>query len=297
MQPIIKLNNGVEMPSVGLGVFLNPAQQTVSSVLAAIDAGYRLIDTAAAYLNERQVGEGIQQSGVAREELFLTTKLWVGDFGYDAALRAFEASVTRLGVDYLDLYLLHWPVPSDFAKTIQAWKAAETLLSEGRVRAIGVSNFTPGHLKTLLAETQIIPAVNQIELNPYFTQQPLAKFNRELGIVTQAWSPIGGVYSRNNQAMTGEYDHPLKHPLILALAEKYHKTPAQVVLGWHLEHGYSAIPKSVQPERIAQNFAVFDFSLTSDEVAQIDALNTGYRAGSDPDIFKLGSYNVDVHNQ
>ncbi|SDH37999.1 Aldo/keto reductase [Vibrio xiamenensis] len=297
MQSKITLNNGVEMPILGLGVFLNPAQQTVASVTTAIQAGYRLIDTAAAYLNERQVGEGIRQAEVARDELFITTKLWVGDFGYDSALKAFDASVERLGLDYLDLYLLHWPVPADFAQTIQAWKAAEKLLAEGRVKAIGVSNFTPGHLKTLMAETDIVPAVNQIELNPYFAQPALVDVHKALGIVTQAWSPIGGVYSRNSKAVTGEYDHPLKHPVIVQLAEKYQKTPAQIILRWHLEHGYSVIPKSVHEHRIKENFAVFDFSLTASEVASIDSLDTGIRAGSDPDVFKPGSYNVDVHNQ
>lgn len=297
MQQTITFNNGVRMPSLGLGVFLNPAQQTVDSVSFALQSGYRLIDTAAGYLNERQVGEGIRRSDIPRNELFITTKLWAGDFGYQAALKAFDASLNRLGLDYLDLYLLHWPVPSDFAQTIQAWKAAEELLSKGKVRAIGVSNFTVGHLKTLIAETDIVPAMNQVELNPYFSQPALVDTHKELGIVTQAWSPIGGIYSRNRQALMGRQEHLLEHGLIKRLAEKYQKTPAQIILRWHLEHGYAVIPKSVQRNRIIENSSVFDFSLTEKDVQSIDKMDTGIRAGADPDTFKPDKSHHDVHHQ
>lgn len=290
--PTITLNNDVELPALGLGVFLAPPEQTADAVATAIEAGYRLVDTAAGYNNERQVGEGIRRSGIDRGEIFVTTKLWVADYGYEPALRAFEASLRRLALDYIDLYLLHWPVPTDFDATVGAYQAAERMLADGRARAIGVSNFQPHHLENLLQRTEIVPAVNQIELNPYFTEQALRETHARHGIVTQAWAPIGGVYDRNRN--TGVSTKPLENPVIVELAAGHGKTPAQVIIRWHLEHGFSAIPKSVTPSRIRENFDVFDFTLTADEVAAIDALDTGRRAGSDPETFDRDSYPITI---
>jgi diketogulonate reductase-like aldo/keto reductase len=281
MAPTLELNNGVTIPAIGLGVFQNPPEETVTAVEAALVEGYRLIDTAAAYGNEREVGEGIRRSGVGRDEVFVTTKLWISDYGYDSALVGFDASLRRLGVDYVDLYLLHQPVPSDFEPTIGAYKAAEEVRADGRARVIGVSNFSPEHLRQLIERTDVVPAVNQVELHPYFTQPALREVHTQLGIVTQAWSPLGGVlvYGPGSDESRG----PLTDPVIADLAEKYGKTPAQVVLRWHLEHGFGAIPKSVKPHRIAENFDVFDFKLEDAEVAAIDALDTGVRGGPDPE--------------
>ncbi|MCO5045388.1 MAG: aldo/keto reductase [Kiritimatiellae bacterium] len=296
-QPSIPLNNGMAMPALGLGVFLTPPAQTAGAVSTALRTGYRLIDTAAAYLNERAVGEGIRASGVARDELFITTKLWPGQYGYDEALRGCDASLTRLGLDYLDLYLLHWPVPTDFANTVQAYRAIEKLRADGRIRAIGVCNFLPHHLQRLREETGLVPAVNQIELNPFYTQPETRAMHAQLGIVTQSWAPIGGTYVRNPKAVTNGADTPLKHPLVLQFAEKYGKTPAQIVIRWHLDHGFSAIPKSVRAERIVENWGVFDFSLTLEEITRMDVLDTGVRAGGDPEAFTANSYPTDVNAQ
>ena len=221
---LITLNNGVQMPALGLGVFLSQPEQTAAAVEAAIRSGYRLIDTAAAYFNERQVGEGIRRSGIDRSEMFVTTKLWMSDYGYDAALRAFDVSLGKLGLDYLDLYLLHWPVPSHFERTVASYRAAERLLAEGRTRAIGVSNFSATHLDNLLARAAVMPAVNQIELNPFFIQRDLRNTHEDLGIVTQAWSPIGGV-SRNAIAAPQAARNPLEHPVIVGLGAKYGQDP------------------------------------------------------------------------
>lgn len=276
----ITLNNGVEMPALGLGVLQSEGGEATAAVSTALQAGYRLIDTAAAYFNEREVGQGIRDSGVDRADLFLTTKLWMTDYGFDSALRAFETSTTKLGVDYLDLYLLHWPWPENFNQTIAAYRAAERLLAEGRVRAIGVANFKPDHLRTLVKEADVVPAVNQVELHPNFQQPDQVALQGELGIVTQAWSPIGGVYgwAGENGAVP-----PLQNETIRMIAEARGKTPAQVILRWHLQEGRSAIPKSVTPERIVENFEVFDFALTADDMASIAALDTGRRGAIDPD--------------
>lgn len=292
--PLITLHNGVTMPLLGLGVFQTPADQTAAAVECALANGYRLIDTAAAYFNERQVGEGIRRSGVRREEIFVTTKLWISDYGYEPALRAFDVSLRKLGLDYVDLYLLHWPVPSDFAATVASWRAAARLLAEGRVRAIGVSNFSPGHLEDLIARTGVVPAVNQVELHPFFAQPELREAHRRIGVVTQAWSPLGGVL-RYWPGASGKGD-VLTHPVILALARKYGKTPAQVVLRWHVEHGIAAIPKSVRPDRIAENIAIFDFALTAEEVAAIDALDTGARGGPDPELVDSKMFAIKIED-
>jgi diketogulonate reductase-like aldo/keto reductase len=292
--PTVRLNKGVELPALGLGVFQSPPEETVAAVETALSDGYRLIDTAAAYDNEREVGEGIRRSGVDRDEIFITTKLWISDYGYDAAQVGFEASLRRLGVDYVDLYLLHQPVPTDFEATIGAYKAAETFLADGRARAIGVSNFSADHLRQLLDRTDVVPAVNQVELHPYFTQPALRELHAELGIATQAWSPIGGVlvYVPGSDETRG----PLTDPVITELAAKYGKTPAQVVLRWHIEHGFSAIPKSVKPHRIVENFDVFDFALAAEEVAAIDALDKGVRGGPDPETLSMETYPKVVDN-
>jgi len=270
------------MPALGFGVYRSAPEQTASAVETALAHGYRLIDTAAAYLNERQVGEAIARSGVPRIELFVQTKLWISDYGYDSALRAFETSLRKLGLDFIDLYFLHQPMPNEWERTVAAYHAVETLLDDGRVRAIGVSNFSPRHLDDLIARSDVVPAVNQVELHPFFGQRELREVHARLGIATQAWSPIGGVnvYMPRDPSAPR---NPLTHSVITALSTKYGRTPAQIVLRWHLEHGFSAIPKSVTPARIAENFDVFDFRLTSEDVAAIDALDTGVRAGPDPE--------------
>jgi diketogulonate reductase-like aldo/keto reductase len=293
--PAPTLNNGVTMPALGLGVFQSPPEETVTAVETALRDGYRLIDTAAAYDNEREVGEGIRRSGVDRDEIFITTKLWISDYGYDAAQVGFDASLRRLGLGHIDLYLLHQPVPTDFEKTIGAYKAAEKMLAAGRARAIGVSNFSAEHLRNLIDRTDVVPAVNQVELHPYFAQPALRDVHAELGIVTQAWSPLGGVLVY----MPGTGDEarsPLTDPVITDLAATYGKTPAQVVLRWHIEHGFCAIPKSVKPHRIAENFDVLDFSLEAEEVTAIDALDKGVRGGPDPELLSPETYTKVVDN-
>ncbi|HHY2417467.1 TPA: aldo/keto reductase [Salmonella enterica] len=293
----LTLNNGIKMPALGLGVFLAPPEKTAEAVSTAIRSGYRLIDTASAYMNERAVGEGIRNSGVPREELFITTKLWPGQYGHEKAAQGFKMSLERLGLEYLDMFLLHWPVPMDFTATVQSYLSMEQLLEDEFIRAIGVANFLPHHLQSLCEETGLVPALNQIELNPFYTQPETIAANTSLGIITQAWAPIGGTYLRNKKAVTNGAETPLQHPVISGLAEKYGKTPAQIVIRWHLEQGFSVIPKSVQPERIIQNANVFDFSLTAEEVDNIGRLNTGVRAGSDPELFTADSYKVDVDSQ
>jgi diketogulonate reductase-like aldo/keto reductase len=280
--PVLPLNNGEHMPAFGLGVFQSPPEQTTAAVETAIAAGYRSIDTAAAYFNEREVGEGIRRSGIERADLWVQTKLWISDYGYERALRAFDASLDRLDVAYVDLYLLHWPMPSQFEGTIASYRAAERLLAEGRARAIGVCNFSPTHLEKLITRSEIVPSVNQVELHPFFTQRAVRTVDAAHGIITQSWSPLGGVnvYAHPD---AGQARNPLENPSVRRIAEKHGKTPAQVVLRWHIEHGLSAIPKSVRPERIVENLAIFDFALTAEEVAAIDALDTGERGGPDPE--------------
>ena len=288
----IKLNNGVEMPALGLGVLRSSKEETPAAVETALTAGYRLIDTAAAYLNEQEVGEGIRRSGVDRSEIFVTTKLWLTQYGYESALRAFDSSLRKLGLDYLDLYLLHWPVPAAFDTTIDSYRAAETLLAEGRVRAIGVCNFSPQHLKNLMTRAQVVPAVNQVELHPSFPQRELRETDARLGITTQSWSPIGGAHRRAGDAAKD----PLSQPVVLQLADRYGKTPAQIVLRWHIDHGLSAIPKSVRKERIEENIGIFDFTLSPEDVRAIDGLDTGVRSGPDPEAFDANTYPIKVED-
>jgi diketogulonate reductase-like aldo/keto reductase len=291
--PCIPLNNGVELPVLGLGVFQSPPEQTTAAVEAAIAAGYPMIDTAASYRNEREVGDGIRNSGVDRAKLFVQTKLWISDYGYDSALRAYDVSLRKLGLDSVDLYLLHQPMPNEWERTVAAYTAAERLLAEGRVRAIGVSNFSEKHLGDLIARTEVVPAVNQVEVHPFFIQRELRAAHARLGIATQAWSPLGGI-NVYRPADPNAVQNPLAHPVVATLAVKYGKTPAQVVLRWHIAHGFSAIPKSVRRERIAENFDVFDFALTQDEVAAIDALDMGVRGGPDPDSIDTKRFTLTI---
>ena len=281
----LTLNNGIEMPALGFGVFQTPPEVTTDAVHTALQTGYRLIDTAAAYGNERQVGEAIGRSGLPRAEVFIETKVWISDYGYDQALHAFDKSAGKLGVDQIDLLMLHQALPGRFDLTGEAYRALETLLADGRVRAIGVSNFMPGHLDALLERAAVIPAVNQVELHPYFTQPAVQAANAAHGITTQAWSPIGGITSYRGTG-TSTFDDPA----ITAIATAYGKTPAQVMIRWHLQEGRSAIPKSVRPERIAENFDVFDFELTAAELKTLDALDTGVRGGPEPDDITLENF-------
>ena len=270
--PTLTCNNGVEIPQLGFGVFQVPADEVIDPVLAAIEAGYRLIDTAAMYGNEEGVGKAIAQSGVPRDELFVTTKLNNVDQGYDAALQAFDSSMSKLGLDVLDLYLIHWPLPKRNTY-VESWKAFEKLYADGRVRSIGVSNFQTNHLNRLFAETDVKPVINQIELHPGLPQLELRAFHADNEMLTEAWSPIG-----QGQGL-------LEDPTIGTIAERVGRSPAQVVLRWHIQHGNVVIPKSVTPARIKENVAVFDFELTDEDMAALTDLSGPGRVGPDPDTF------------
>ena len=278
----LTLNNGVRMPVLGLGVFQSAPEQTAAAVETALQVGYRHIDTAAAYGNERQVGEGIRRSGIDRADVFIETKVWPSDYGYDETLHAWEKSTRKLGVEQLDLLILHQQAANLFDRTIAAYRALETLLADGRVRAIGVSNFTPAAIDRLMDAATVVPAVNQIELHPYHSQPATQKADAALGIVTQAWSPIGGITFYPGP-WGDERRNVMQDDTIGAIAAAHGKTPAQVMIRWHLQQGRSAIPKSTNPGRIAENFDVFDFDLASGELTRIDALDTGRESGPDPD--------------
>jgi len=269
--PNIHLAGGVEIPQLGFGVFQVPPADTAAVVTRALLAGYRHIDTAAAYRNEAGVGQAIHAAGLDRGDVFITTKCSNDDHGYEQARHAFKASLERLGVDYVDLYLIHWPVPAH-NRYVETWKAFVELQAAGEVRAIGVSNFNAPHLRRLIEETGVTPAVNQVELHPRYQQAGLRREHADLGIVTEAWSPLA----------QGDV---LDDPTITGIAAAHGKTPAQVVLRWHLQLGNVVIPKSVTPQRIEQNFDVFDFELNPDEMAAIEALDTGDRIGPDPETF------------
>lgn len=274
--PSITLNNGLDMPQLGFGVWQVPDDEAEKAVATAIETGYRSIDTAAIYENETGTGKAIAASGVARDELFVTTKLWNSAQGHDSTLRAFDASLDKLGLDYVDLYLVHWPVPAKDAYT-DTYKAFEEILAEGRAKAIGVSNFHPEHLKRLLAETSVVPAVNQIELHPQLQQAGLRAFHADHGIATEAWSPLG------------QGKGLLEVPTVVAIAQKHGRTPAQAVLRWHLQTGNIVIPKSVTPSRIKENLDVFGFELDDDDLAAFAALDEGKRLGPDPAEFNAGA--------
>ena len=267
--PVVRLNNGAEMPQLGLGVFRMSEDETVSAVLAAIEAGYRGIDTASLYGNEAGVGRAVASCGLPRADLFVTTKLWNDDQGYRSTFDAFDRSLERLGLDHVDLYLIHWPVPAK-AAYLDTWRAFEEIYASGRARAIGVSNFQPWHLQPLLDRCSVVPAVNQVELHPALQQEEVRTFDHEHGIATEAWSPLA----------QGEV---LADPLVVELARRYRKTPAQIVLRWHVELGNVVIPKSVTPSRIRENIGIFDFGLTADDLVAFRSLDRGTRTGPDPD--------------
>jgi 2,5-diketo-D-gluconate reductase A len=269
--PRVTLRPEVEIPQLGFGVFQVPPKETEEVVAQALEAGYRHLDTAAAYRNEGAVGQAIHASGIPREEIFVTTKCFNDDHGHDKAKRAFKASLERLELEHVDLYLIHWPVPAHDLY-VETWQAFIELQAEGLVRAIGVSNFQPAHLERIVAETGVTPAINQVELHPYFQQAGLRHEHDELGIITEAWSPLG-------QGLE------LEDPAIVAIAEAHSKTPAQAIIRWHLQLDNVVIPKSVTPERIIENFDVFDFELSADQMEAIRELDAGKRIGPDPDTF------------
>lgn len=272
--PSIILNDGNVIPKLGFGVFQVPETEAFRTVTAALETGYRSIDTAAAYGNEAEVGQAIRDSGLPRDEVFVTTKLWNSDQGYDSTLNAFETSMRRLGLDYLDLYLIHWPV-AGADRYIDTFRAFQALKSQGRIGSIGVSNFNRDHLERVIGETGETPAVNQIELHPSLAQAELRAFHAEHGIATEAWSPLG-------------QGAELKNPTVTEIAREIGRTPAQVIIRWHLQLGNVVIPKSVTPARIRENFDVFSFELTTEQMARITALDAGTRVGPDPATFTVG---------
>ncbi len=269
--PNITLNNGIEIPQLGFGVFQVKARDTVEAVSAALRVGYRHIDTAQMYGNEKEVGQAIADSGLSRDDVFVTSKLNNNRHRYDDALRAFDQTLSDLGFERIDLFLIHWPLPAvgDFVET---WRALEKIYADGRARAIGVSNFHAPHLQRVLDETDVVPAVNQIEVHPYLTQEQLLAFDAEHGIATEAWSPIAR-------------GRVLEDPTILDVAGRTGRTSAQVVLRWHIQSGSIVFPKSVNPKRMAENLSIFDFELSGEEMAAISRLNRGERTGPDPDTF------------
>jgi 2,5-diketo-D-gluconate reductase A len=269
--PTITLNNGVEIPQLGFGVFQIEPEQTREATLTALEVGYRHIDTAQMYGNEKEVGQAVRDSGLAREDLFVTSKLNNGFHAYDDALGAFEQSLKDLDIDYLDLFLVHWPLPG-VGDYVETWKAMEKMYESGRVKAIGVSNFQTTHLNRLAAETTITPAVNQIEIHPYLGNEEVRAYDAAHGIATEAWSPIA----------KGQV---LEDPTITRIAQNLGKTPAQVTLRWHVQRGDIVFPKSVTRSRVEENFALFDFELSTEDMTSITALDRGERTGPDPDTF------------
>jgi 2,5-diketo-D-gluconate reductase A len=270
--PTITLNNGVEIPQLGFGVYQVKPEETAQAVQAALEIGYRHIDTAEMYGNEKGVGEGIRNSGVPREEVFVTSKLNNGFHAHDDALKAFDQSLADLGFDHLDLFLVHWPLPGIDVDYVETWKAMEEIYHSGRAKAVGVSNFNAHHLRKLFSETQVRPAVNQIEVHPYLAQDELRAFDADHEIATEAWSPIA-------------QGKVLDDPTIVRVAERTGRTPAQVTLRWHVQRGDIVFPKSVTRSRIEENFSLFDFELTEDDMREITALDRGERTGPDPDTF------------
>jgi 2,5-diketo-D-gluconate reductase A len=270
--PTITLNNGVEIPQLGFGVYQVPPEETENAVRAALEVGYRHIDTAEMYGNEKGVGAGIRASGVPREEVFVTSKLNNGFHAHDDALKAFDGTLEALGSDYVDLFLIHWPLPGIDVDYVETWKALEEIYESGRAKSIGVSNFNAHHLRKLHGETEVVPAVNQIEVHPYLAQDELRAFNAEHQIATEAWSPIA-------------QGKVLDDPTILRVAERYGKTASQVTLRWHVQRGDIVFPKSVTRSRVEENFDIFDFELSEDDLREITALDRNERTGPDPDTF------------
>jgi 2,5-diketo-D-gluconate reductase A len=270
--PTIALNNGVEIPQLGFGVFQIKPEDTVEATVAALEVGYRHIDTAEMYGNEKEVGEAIRRSGIPREEVFVTSKLNNGFHARDAALKAFDGTLEALGFEQLDLFLVHWPLPGIDVDYVETWKAMEEIYASGRTRAVGVSNFTPHHLRRLFGETEVRPAVNQIEIHPYLAQDDVRAFDADHEIVTEAWSPIA-------------QGKVLDDPAIVAIGERLGRTPAQVVLRWHVQRGDVVFPKSVNRQRMEENFALFDFELGEEDMATLTGLDRGERTGPDPDTF------------
>ncbi|HET6570613.1 MAG TPA: aldo/keto reductase [Solirubrobacterales bacterium] len=269
--PTVMLHDGVGIPQLGFGVFQVPPEKTQETVERALEVGYRHIDTAAAYRNERGVGAAIAAAGVPREEIFVTTKLWNSSQGYEPALGAFEKSIARLGLDHVDLYLIHWPVPAE-GRALDSWRAFERIQLEGRARTIGVSNFRVEDLEMLEREAEALPTVNQIELHPHLQQAELREWHADRGVATEAWSPLA-------QAQL------LSNATVAAVASRRDRTPAQVILRWHLQLGNVVIPKSATPARIRENFALFDFELSDGDMTEIAALDVGKRIGPDPASF------------
>jgi 2,5-diketo-D-gluconate reductase A len=272
--PSLAMNNGLQIPQLGFGVFLVPPEETKQAVTEALKCGYRLIDTAQGYQNEEGVGAAIAESDVPRDELFITTKLTNSEQGYDTTLTAFDGSMEKLGIDVLDLFLIHWPQPM-FDQYVDTWRAFEKLLADGRVRSIGVSNFEIPHLQRLMSETDVVPTVNQIELHPQFPQDELREFHAEHGILTESWGPLG------------QGKGLLEDPNIVEVARRKDRTPAQVVLRWHVQLGCIVIPKSVNPDRIQENIDLFDFELDDADMADISKVRTGQRLGGDPNTFAM----------
>jgi 2,5-diketo-D-gluconate reductase A len=270
--PTLTLNNGVQIPQLGFGVFQIPPEETAEATLAALEVGYRHIDTAEMYRNEREVGAAVARSGLPRDQLFVTSKLNNGFHAHDAALKAFDGTMEALGLDYLDLFLVHWPLPGIDVDYVETWRAMEEIYGSGRTRAIGVSNFKEHHLRRLFGASEVRPAVNQIEIHPYLAQDDLRAFDADHEIVTEAWSPIA-------------QGKVLDDPAILGVAERVGRTPAQVVLRWHIQRGDVVFPKTVSRERMAENFALFDFELAEDDMEVITGLDRGERTGPDPDTF------------
>jgi 2,5-diketo-D-gluconate reductase A len=271
--PSLSLNDGAQIPQLGFGTWQIPGREATSAVRKAIEAGYRLIDTASAYENEEAVGEGIHSSGIPRAEIFVTTKLWNDEHGWEAALRGLDASLARLKLNFVDLYLIHWPVPTQ-NKFVESWRALIRARDEGKAKSIGVSNFSEAHLQRLFDETGIIPAVNQVELHPLFTQKPLRSFHTMRGIVTESWSPLGR-------------GRLIDDPIVKAVAARHGRTPALIILRWHVDNGLVVIPKSVTPKRIEENTRVFDFRLSSEDLAELAKLDTNERLGPDPETFAM----------
>lgn len=286
------LNNGVPMPVIGLGVYQSAPEETVPAVEWALETGYRLVDTAAAYGNEKEVGQGIRNSGLAREDVFVESKVWISDFGHQETLHAWEKATAKLGLEQLDLLILHQALPTDVEKTLAAYRALEELLEQGKVRAIGVSNFMVPHLEQLLSQTDVVPAVNQIESHPYFRQAELQEFHRQHGILTQAWSPIGGITSY--RGIDGKETSTLNDPVITEIAAAHGKTPAQIMLRWHLQQGVQVIPKSVKEHRIRENFDVFDVELSEEDIGRINALDGGQRGGPEPEDVTLQEFGFPI---